>query len=134
MASVRKPPQRKGWQVRWRDGDGRRGAQHTRYFARREDAKLFRPEIEQALARGTYIDPKLGRITLAEWWERYFADADLAPSTRTLQEGHWRNHIAPQLSQRQLAAITTLCRAVAGRETRRKLSTETPSASTSVRR
>src|ERR1043165_1420330 len=97
MASIRKHPKGKGWQVRWRDGDGRRGGQHTRYFKKQEDAKLFRAEITTALARGTAIDPKLGRVTLAAWWARYFADADLAPSTRALQEGHWRNHIEPAL-------------------------------------
>jgi len=55
MASVRKHPQRKGWQVRWRAGDGRRGTQYTRYVPGTRMRSCFRAEIEQALARGTYM-------------------------------------------------------------------------------
>ncbi|MEX2203747.1 MAG: tyrosine-type recombinase/integrase [Actinomycetota bacterium] len=63
--------------------------------------------IEADQLRGTYLDPSLGRTTLAEFWERFDATAlHLRPSTRSLYRSQWRQHIAPVLGAHPLAAIT----------------------------
>lgn len=90
MASVRKHPTRDLWRVRWRDADG---SEKSAYFKKHADAKLHRSRIEQAQATGTYIDPALGRILLAEYATAHVANADLAPTTRALYEGHLRSGV-----------------------------------------
>ncbi|MGH3670099.1 MAG: hypothetical protein ACRDSH_05625 [Pseudonocardiaceae bacterium] len=61
---------RKAYLVRWIDAAGK---ERARQFPRMTDAKRFKVEIETALMRGTYVDPRAGDITLklyAEKWRR----------------------------------------------------------------
>lgn len=104
MAWVRKLPSGR-WQACWRDPGGQ---VRTRAFRRRDVAVKYGRDRESDRDRGTYHDPALGRQTLEAFWHRYFEAADLAPSTRTLQAGHFRNHIGPALGHRPLGAITGL--------------------------
>ena len=57
------------WQVRYRDLTG---AVHTgpHTFTSKADAARYLAMIEADLHRGAWADPKLGRITLAEWAKR----------------------------------------------------------------
>lgn len=62
MANVRKVPRKKGpgyaWEVRWRDPQ-REDCSAT--FRTKAEAEKYGVTIEADIARGTYIDPKLGK-------------------------------------------------------------------------
>lgn len=92
-----------GWMVKWRDHDGR---QRTKRFDRKADADRFAAEVETDLARGTYVDPTAGRITLDAYIDRWLEAQVWRPSTRQLADSHIRNHIGPALGSRPLAQIT----------------------------
>jgi integrase len=105
MASIRRRPNGK-WRARYRDPAG---TEHARHFARRVDAERWLDRVRGDLARGTYVDPRRGRTTYAEWSERYFAGAlHKRPTTlirdRTVNE----KHFLPVLGSRALSSITPL--------------------------
>jgi integrase len=79
--------------VRYRGQDGReRGKQ----FRRRRDAERYASLVEVDLARGDWIDPRLGRITVEEWFERWWpTSTGLRPTTRARDEASFRNHVLP---------------------------------------
>lgn len=57
------------WQVRYRDPSGR---EQVRNFRRKSDVDKFLVTIEADKVRGTWTDPRLGKITFGEWvptWE-----------------------------------------------------------------
>jgi integrase len=94
------------YRVRFTDPAGR---ERSRTFARKGDAQRFMTETENAKARGTWIDPELGRTTFASWLERWWATTtDLRPSTRARNEASLRNHALPRFGELPLAAITQL--------------------------
>lgn len=56
-----------------------------RTFATRADARRFLEQTGTALQRGDWLDPRLGKLTFAEWageWER--TTVDLRPTTLDL--------------------------------------------------
>ena len=54
------------------------------------------------------MDPGLGRITLADWIERWEATTvDLRPTTRALNLGVVRNYLLPRFGRWSLSRITT---------------------------
>jgi len=67
MASIQKRPNGK-YLVRWRNEDNK---ERSKQFDLKRDAKLFEAKIEVELARGTYVDPKAGDITLQEFYDEW---------------------------------------------------------------
>ncbi len=66
MASVnrRKDGVAPGYQVRYRDPDGR---QRAKSFRRKGDADRFAAVVEADKLRGAYVDPTAGRIKLRDF-------------------------------------------------------------------
>lgn len=97
------------WRARYRGPDGR---ERSRTFDRRSDAERFLATAEADKARGTWIDPALGRETLAVFWPRFLeASPHLRPTTRALYVGLAERHVLPPphgLGARQVASITRL--------------------------
>ena len=52
------------WQVRYRDPSNR---EQARTFRRKVDAENFLVTVEADKLRGTWTDPRLGKITVSEW-------------------------------------------------------------------
>ena len=81
------------WQVRYRDPSGR---ERARNFARRSDAERSLHDIEARKNAGEWIDPRLGKVTLATWAERYLAGKQhLKPKTLEGYDSLLRNQILP---------------------------------------
>ena len=79
--------------VRYRTPDGQ---QRSKQFPRRRDADQFANVVEVDRAQGTLIDPRLGRLTLDDWWRRWWPTVtNLRASTRVRDEGYYRLHISP---------------------------------------
>jgi integrase len=118
-----------GWQVRYRD---LAGAVHTgpHTFTSKTDAARYLALVEADLHRGAWADPKLGRITLAEWADRWQqTTTNLRSTTRDLYGYLLRRFLLPTFGQATLSSIDVL----AVRSWLAKLQAEGVSASTSAK-
>jgi len=64
VASIQKRPDGQ-WRARYRDDAGR---EHARHFARKVDAQRWLDAVTASLVTGTYVDPKLGKITYLSYY------------------------------------------------------------------
>lgn len=101
MAHVQKRGDR--WQARYRGPDGR---ERSKRFGRKVDAERWLDLNGADIARGRWVDPRLGKITLREWAEQWTATtAANRPSTRARDASYLRTHILPTFGDRQLSSI-----------------------------
>lgn len=92
-----------GCRVRYRDPDGRERSQS---FGRAVDPEAFLHSVETDKRRGAWVDPDLGKVSLAEWAARFMrASAHLKPKTREGYESLWRTHVAPAFGARPIASV-----------------------------
>jgi integrase len=105
-AGIRKTPTGR-YKVWWRLDDGSQGSQT---FGARDGARDFRNDLLARLARGAWVDPRLGKQPFEawarEWWEVWSADPDRSPATLQATEGRLRRYLLPVFGQRQLRAIS----------------------------
>jgi integrase len=105
-AGIRKTPTGR-YKVWWRLDDASQGSQT---FDTRDAARDFKNDLLARLARGSWVDPRLGKETFEtwarEWWELWSADPDRSPATLQATEGRLRRYVLPFFGQRQLRTIT----------------------------
>lgn len=79
-----KPQKRvRGGKVRWvARYVGSDGVERSKTFDFERDAKKWAAEREREVARGEWIDPQAGLITLGEYWQRYVDSARSAGTAR----------------------------------------------------
>jgi hypothetical protein len=93
------------WRARYRGPDGK---ERSRTFAKRADAERWLATSSADLIRGEWTDPKLGRMTFAEWvarWEK--ALVGIRPTTRALNLHVAHNYLVPRFGSWPLSRITT---------------------------
>lgn len=92
------------WQARYRDGAGR---ERTKRFDRKVDAERWLATTLADLARGTYLEPGAGKVTVADYAERWLAR--MAPTWRTSTaygvDNSIRKHVLPTLGHQPLASL-----------------------------
>ena len=66
------------WSVRWVD---EQGAAHRRAYETQDAAKAAAAALEVAIGDGTYVDPRRGRATVAEYARRWLASRIVEPNT-----------------------------------------------------
>jgi integrase len=103
-----RPKTRSGrYKVWWRLNDGSQG---SKTFTTRDQARDFKNDLLAQVARGTWVDPRLGKQPFGEWakewWDVWSADPDRSPATLQTSEGRLRRYLVPFFGQRQLQAIT----------------------------
>lgn len=104
MAHVQKRGDR--WQARYRGPDGR---ERSKRFDRKIDAERWLDLNGADIARGQWVDPRLGKITFREWAEQWTTTtAANRPSTRARDASYLRTHILPTFGDRQLGSISHL--------------------------
>jgi integrase len=105
-AGIRKTPTGR-YKVWWRLDDGSQGSQT---FDTRDQSREFKHDLLARLARGNWVDPRLGKQTFEtwarEWWDVWSANPDHSPRTLQAAEARLRRHLLPNLGHRQLRAIT----------------------------
>lgn len=103
---VRKLPSGR-WQARYPGPDGElRPADIT--FDRKRDAETWLSNKESEIARGEWLDPTAGKVSLRAYGESWIKERpNLRPKSVVLYEGLHRNHITPELGDLLLAEITT---------------------------
>src|SRR4030095_11682955 len=88
--------------ARYTDPSGR---ERAKSFTRKKDAERFLTGIENDKLRGTWTDPTLGHMQLADWyalWRR--ATVELRPNTEARDERLVRPHILPRFGSVPLGA------------------------------
>jgi integrase len=69
-------------------------------------AERFANSVETDKARGEYLDPKLGRVSVAEFFEEWFETTNgLRPKTSEGYESLFRCHIEPRIGNKPLASV-----------------------------
>lgn len=92
------------WLARWRDSDG---LQRKCSFPRRGEADRFLACVASDLARGTYIDPAAGRVTVEDWSTVWLAGlSHLKVTTFARYRGIVRLHVLPKWGRRRLSAVS----------------------------
>ncbi len=98
----------RAWLVRFRTADGK---QRSKQFKRKRDADAYVSLVEVDRLHGNLIDPRLGRTTLAEWYDRWWPTVNnLRPSTRARDDQYFRSHALPYFGTTPLVMLdrTTL--------------------------
>jgi len=104
VASIERRPDDR-YRARWREHPS--GPQQSKHFARRADAERFLDRVRGDLVRGTYVDPRAGRIPFREYATSWQAGQVHRPTTSALVDSQFRNHILPFFGDRELASIRT---------------------------
>jgi integrase len=90
------------WQARWRDDAGRQRKQN---FAKRADAERFLATVKADLPRGSFVDPRAGRVAFKVAAEQWRAAQVHRPTTAAQVETHLRRHVYPTFGDRPLGSI-----------------------------
>jgi integrase len=101
--SVRKLPSGR-WQARYRNRGGRMvSAPET--FTTKGDATAWLAQAQTDQARGQFIDPRAGRITLSAFADRFLTERVLAERTAETYRGLLDNHIRPTLGNIEMGQL-----------------------------
>lgn len=93
------------YDVRLRAPDGQ---PYKRTFRTRKEAGTFQAREKADRSRGGWVDPRAGRLELAQYVRRWLAQRPaLRPRTIELYESLLRGHILPDLGRIELSALTT---------------------------
>jgi integrase len=94
--------QGKRWQARWRDEAGQ---QHAKNFDRETDADHAEAAFKVDLKRGSYTDPRAGRVRFRDRAEQWRAAQVHRATTAAQVETHLRRHVYPTFGDRALGSI-----------------------------
>jgi hypothetical protein len=95
-------PKAKRWLAAWAGPDGR---EVTRAFAKQSDAVKYATAMEADALRGTYIDPRAAKITVAQWCDTWPAGYETQrPGTVRQARVHLKQIIA-EFGPLSLAAV-----------------------------
>lgn len=102
MASISRRPNGK-YRPRYRDENGK---EHARHFDRKVDAQRWLDSVTASMVRGDYVDPKLGRTTVAAYIDTWLPAQPVRDSSRRAYESYLRNHVVPTFGDKRLSAVT----------------------------
>lgn len=94
----------KSYRVCWWDVGG---TQRSKTFRRRDHADRYKREVEHQKDTGTYLDPNLGKVPLAKFYEHFMKTSPPdAASTRSLYNMHFRLYLNPGLGRAPINSLT----------------------------
>lgn len=105
MASIVKRETSRGvrYDVRYRLPDGK---VRTKTHRTKKEAEAFAATTVVDLNRGDLIDPRMGKLTFAEWWALWWpTTVNLRPSSRARDESYYRSQLEPAFGSVPLTAI-----------------------------
>jgi integrase len=97
--------QRRGkdrWRARYIDPDGR---ERSKTFQRKVDAERFLAAVETDKLRGSYVDPRRGRVTFGSYAKEWLGAQPVRPSSRRTYDAYLRNWLLPAFGSRALADV-----------------------------
>jgi integrase len=92
------------WRARWRAPDGT--LESKTGFTTRKDAENYGHDQEAAIRSNTYVDPRVGQITLTEWVNQWFPSLDLELATLSYYRYMIEAHILPEFGDHPLTSLT----------------------------
>ncbi len=105
MSTISKKPNGR-WLARYRDDAGR---SRSKVFDRKFDAQQFLDEVATDIKRGSWIDPRAGRMGFEEWsMEWWRTTTKLRPTTRRGYWGVLNHRVLPVFGRRRLGDISYL--------------------------
>ena len=103
MGNIAKRPDGR-WRARYRDPSGKERAKH---FDRKIDAQRWLVNAEVSKDRGEWVDPRLARVTMAEWGRRWLdAQVQLKPSTQERYALSLRRYILARWAPMPINAVS----------------------------
>jgi len=91
------------YQVRYVGPDGR---ERAKTFGRKADADRFAASVETDKARGEWIDPRLGKTTVADWAEGWLGRlAHVQPKTKVGYQSLLKTCVLPTFGSTPLARV-----------------------------
>lgn len=92
------------YKVRWLDPDAE---ERSKSFpdGQLKAARDFKSAQEVDVARGTYVDPKAGKITVAAFAKSWLADLDVDELSLQNMEMRFRKRVTPYLGKAELGAV-----------------------------
>jgi integrase len=92
------------WRARYRDAAGN---EHSRHFDRKIDASQWLDGVTSAVVTSTYVDPKLGRVTVGAWAKQWLAaQLQLKESTRVRYAGLLARQVLPTWDSVRLTDVS----------------------------
>ena len=91
------------WQARYRGPDGK---ERTRRFDRKVDAENWLDANGADIARGAWIDPAAGKVTLRTYAERWLAQREVRQTTQAKYRGLLDRHILPALGDSTMTGLS----------------------------
>lgn len=101
MAHVRRLKSGK-WQATVRHPSGER---FSRSDPLKKVVQTWAAEEEGKIRRGEWVNPNAGKLTLAEWRDKWLKTRRVEVATAEKTNSWWRNHIAPKFGTWPLASI-----------------------------
>jgi integrase len=94
------------YEARYTDPSGK---QKQKTFRTKTEARQFIESTRTKVREGTFVDPRAGKIRVAEAAQRYLAAASVRhrDATRALYDSLYRQHLAPAFGTRYLSSLTT---------------------------
>jgi len=96
------PSQRNGRGKRWRV---RNHGARTQLFEKKTDAERYDANVRADLARGQYIDPQEGKVTIRQWAETWRREQLHRESSANRVETALRLHVYPVLGTDEIARV-----------------------------
>lgn len=101
--SVRRLPSGR-WQARYRNTGGQMiAAPET--FTTKGDATAWLAAVRTDQSRGRFVDPKAGRVTIADFSARFLEERVLSQRTRETYDGLLKLHILPALGDIEIGQL-----------------------------
>lgn len=101
MASIQKRENGR-WRARYRDLDG---TEHAQHFARKADAQRWLDSVAGDLVRGSYVDPKAGRVRFEKFASEWLEAQTFNVSTREAVALRLRVHLLPAFGKLEVRNI-----------------------------
>lgn len=92
----------KRWLVRYRDANGQ---QRKASFDRRPDADAHAKTVGADLLRGTYVDPKQGKLSLETYGKQWQSGLTCDPVTAAQIESRLSVHVYPTIGQTSIGVL-----------------------------
>lgn len=99
---VEVPTEVKFWRARYRGPDGE---QQEKTFATWGEAKRWRDDAIAAMATGQWVDPRAGRLSVAEYARGWEANLVAGASQLSIVDNALRLHILPALGRRPMSSL-----------------------------
>lgn len=90
------------FRANWRDATGR---QKAKTFDTRKEAAAYLAETEASLARGTYVDPRAGRIHFRDFAAKWTAGRSVEARTAERTLSLMRTHVLPRWGEWPIGRI-----------------------------